>query len=274
MADVAPSESRLEATVGIQPPARASALGTTLILLAVALQAANVFLPRASAWWVAVALAGLALTGLATRQVAAVHLALFAASTVVVLPLPFLRPWPLPLVVALVLYGNAALLSPTLRAMPTWLRLGTLDRTTWALVGATIAVSAVALVIWNAAARPDLARFLGQVPVVPPWALPLVGIGFAVFNAAAEEAAFRGVLMQSLDAALGPGVASLGVQAAAFGVLHRQGFPGGPSGMVLAAIYGVTLGIVRRRSRGMLAPWIAHVAADGVIFGIIVLLAR
>ena len=274
MADGADSESARRAAGGIQSPGRASALGSALILAVVALQAASLFLPRGFAWWIAGGLGVSALAGLAARQVAAVHVALFAAIATAVFPLKFLQPWPLPLVVALVVYGNVALLSPTLRAMPTWLRAGTLDRTAWLLVAATIAVSAVALLLWNAVAHPDLPRFFDQVPIVPPWALPLVGIGFAVFNAAAEEAAYRGVLMQSLDAALGPGVASLGVKAAAFGVLHRQGFPGGPSGMALAATYGVLLGIVRRRSRGMLAPWIAHVAADGVIFGIVVLLAR
>lgn len=34
-------------------------------------------------------------------------------------------------------------------------------------------------------------------------------------------------------------------------------------------VYGLMLGAIRRRSMGMLAPWLAHVAADIVIFAIL-----
>jgi membrane protease YdiL (CAAX protease family) len=42
----------------------------------------------------------------------------------------------------------------------------------------------------------------------------------------------------------------------------------------MAMIYGVMLGAIRRRSRGILAPFVTHVVADLVIFVILVLMVR
>ena len=59
-----------------------------------------------------------------------------------------------------------------------------------------------------------------------------------------------------------------------FGALHVRGFPRGWAGVGLATIYGVMTGGIRRRSGGMLAPWVAHVFTDIVIAGIVVMVAR
>jgi membrane protease YdiL (CAAX protease family) len=73
--------------------------------------------------------------------------------------------------------------------------------------------------------------------------------------------------MDALDRALGDGHASVGIQAILFGAHHYlAGFPNGASGLVLTLIYGFLLGILRRLSGGMLAPLMAHIAADLVIF--------
>jgi hypothetical protein len=40
--------------------------------------------------------------------------------------------------------------------------------------------------------------------------------------------------------------------------------------MVLAAVYGAMLGVIRLRSRGLLPSWVAHVVADSVIFCLMV----
>jgi membrane protease YdiL (CAAX protease family) len=50
-----------------------------------------------------------------------------------------------------------------------------------------------------------------------------------------------------------------------FGVGHLHGFPSGWIGVGLATIYGLMLGVVRLRTGGLLAAWIAHVAADFTI---------
>jgi hypothetical protein len=45
-------------------------------------------------------------------------------------------------------------------------------------------------------------------------------------------------------------------------------------GVGLATIYGLMMGVVRRRSGGLLAPWIAHVLTDVVIAGIVLTFER
>jgi hypothetical protein len=42
----------------------------------------------------------------------------------------------------------------------------------------------------------------------------------------------------------------------------------------MAAIYGAMMGIVRRHARGLLAPALAHVVADSVIFVLVLTLLR
>jgi len=100
------------------------------------------------------------------------------------------------------------------------------------------------------------------------------GLIFSMFNAAVEEGAYRGVILHALDRSLGPGFAALLLQALAFGAIHIRGFPRDWLGVGLACIYGLLMGVIRRRAGGMFAPWIAHVFTDVVIAGIVVFLAR
>lgn len=82
-----------------------------------------------------------------------------------------------------------------------------------------------------------------------------------------EESVFRGNVMDALDSAFGPGRASIVLQAAPFALLQfHSGFPSGNWGVALAFIYGLMLGAVRRRAKGMFAPWLTQVGADSVIF--------
>ena len=87
-------------------------------------------------------------------------------------------------------------------------------------------------------------------------------------NAAAEEAAFRGIVQGAVGEAIGARAALL-VQAVAFGLLHIQGFPSGLTGVLLAATYGLAIGALRNHTGGLLAPWLAHVAADVVIASVL-----
>src|SRR5262245_25111137 len=45
-------------------------------------------------------------------------------------------------------------------------------------------------------------------------------------------------------------------------------------GVGLACIFGLFMGVIRRRAGGMFAPWIAHTFTDVVIAGIVLLLAH
>jgi membrane protease YdiL (CAAX protease family) len=100
------------------------------------------------------------------------------------------------------------------------------------------------------------------------------GLIFAMLNAAVEEAAYRGVFLHALDRSLGSGFLPLLLQALAFGAIHIRGFPRGWIGVGLACIFGLLMGVIRRRAGGMFAPWIAHVFTDVVIAGIVLFLAR
>ena len=130
-------------------------------------------------------------------------------------------------------------------------------------------VAAIALGAWYALFRPNLtdlvAAFVPAAPVVP---LVLGGLLFSMLNATVEEGAYRGVIQHGLETTIGLGMSALVLQAAAFGALHINGFPRGWAGVGLATMYGLMMGAVRRRSGGMLAPWIAHVLTDIVIVGI------
>ena len=59
------------------------------------------------------------------------------------------------------------------------------------------------------------------------------------------------------------------LQAVLFGLLHYRGVPSGPVGVVMAGGWGFLLGWLRRHTGGLVTPLAAHVAADVVIFGIL-----
>jgi membrane protease YdiL (CAAX protease family) len=134
----------------------------------------------------------------------------------------------------------------------------------------------VALLAWHAWLRPDLADLVRTfVPAWPVWLLVPGATVFALANAALEEAAYRGVVLDALDTALGPGVVAIVLQALAFAALHFQsGFPRGVIGVGLAFVYGLALGGLRRKAGGLLAPWVTHVLTDIVIVNIVLMLAR
>jgi membrane protease YdiL (CAAX protease family) len=214
---------------------------------------------------------GLLASALLSREIQAIHISLFAAFFVIAPFLfPLLRQWPFNLLVPLLLYGVVCATVPALRCSILWLRLGRVDKKAALLVISMAAVSGLALYVWRLALAPDLSLHLKYIPAMPLWVFPLAGLGFSVFNAAVEEAIYRGVIMQSMDSAFGPGVVSIFVQAWLFGAMHYlQGFPNGVWGLVMATVYGLMLGWLRRRSQGMLAPWLAHICADAVIFMIL-----
>jgi membrane protease YdiL (CAAX protease family) len=138
----------------------------------------------------------------------------------------------------------------------------------WMVVGLVV-LSASVLLVFSRLAPPHLgtgARFL---VALTPESLVVVGVAFAAVNAFVEEVLFRGAVLHHLGHVLGSWPAVL-VQALAFGMLHLNGYPYGLAGVVLASVYGLLLGALRLRSGGLLAPWIAHVCADAVIFVLIV----
>jgi hypothetical protein len=223
--------------------------------------------------WVIGALIGLAVTAGLLGDVVAAHTAAFCALVALLIGTVGATGWPLPLVLALTIYGGVAGLYAPARVGFGWLRRGSFGPPVRRLVWLTVLVSASALVVWYQLARPDVAMLRARIAPLPLVVVPLAGIGFATVNAAAEEAVYRGFIQCALESSIGLGVAALLLQALAFGLAHINGFPRGAAGVVLAFVYGLMLGIVRRRAGGMFAPWAAHVCADLVIFGILVAFA-
>jgi membrane protease YdiL (CAAX protease family) len=207
-----------------------------------------------------------------------VHATLVAGTaSVAYAALPRLWPRLLSLAIGLAAGLLATRWVPALGAAAGWLRRGSFGPDVRWLVLATVPGVAVVLVGWVAvvgeAGLAEGTRLAMQtVHGVPLWILVPVGLAFSGLNAAAEEAFFRGVFMEALLATVGTAPALL-LQAAAYGMLHAAGFPSGWLGVALASAYGLLLGSIRLRAEGLLAPWLAHVAADLTIVALVAWLA-
>ncbi len=186
-----------------------------------------------------------------------------------------LGPSQLTLGIAMIGYALFAAVSPWFRHATAWIERGRIDRVVVAIAIGFVLLAGSALLLWFFLFKPDLQDLVER--FVPNVSLPLLIAGaflFAMLNAAVEEFAYRGVLMEGLHRGTGSVAFALVGQAVAFGTLHINGFPRGPVGIALATIYGLMMGTLRIRSRGMLAPWVAHVVTDLVIIAILLFLAR
>lgn len=243
-------------------------IGVTLLVTAAPL------LPRKAAAAVAAVTAVLTALAWYKRCVAAAPLSAFCVICFGLL-LSGVRFIPIVLGLGLIGYAGIVRGAPWLRGTATWIRRGSFNATVRILCAATWLLAAGALLCWYLLLRPNVADIVETfVPAQPLAVLIAGGVIFSIFNAAVEEGAYRGVIMHALDQSLGPGVAALLLQAAAFGAVHIHGFPRGWVGVGLATIYGLLMGIIRRRAGGVLAPWVAHVLTDVVIAGIVLFLAR
>ena len=172
-------------------------------------------------------------------------------------------------VVPVMVYLTLALSIKRIRKSVTWLRAGHIDGGSLLIIAAVVVLSSLGLVGWVLFAKPDLGIFLDMIPNLPFGLMVLGSLGFALSNAFIEELMFRGVLWQVLNGFFYRNLVAILLQAILFGLWHWKGFPGGPSGMVLVFVWGIFLGWIRRRSGGMLGPFICHGCADLAIFWIL-----
>jgi membrane protease YdiL (CAAX protease family) len=246
--------------------------GVAVILATAVVSGVRMLLPDVSAGWFTMALLLFTAGAVLVRSVQAIHLTLFClllTATPLFLP-PKVGHWPYKLLLPLTGYALLIGLSPRLRRTLHWMRRGQATAHTPLLVLATVLISSGALLIWYYWAQPNIAMHTALLPARPIWLLLLSGMGFALFNAAMEEAAFRGIILEALDSALGPGPTALTIQAALFASAHFvEGFPNGFWGLSMTFVYGLMLGALRRHTKGLLAPWIAHLFADFTIFAIV-----
>ena len=198
----------------------------------------------------------------------AAHGGLFLALVVAVVAFCPTLYWPWYLLLPVAVYGCLVLLLPPLRRSFPRLSLGRADR--WAVTAAvalTVLTSAV-LLAYQALLHPDVTDLAARLPVAMFGNLLLAGLCFSVANAVLEEVIFRGVLYEAVVADWGPAVA-VGMTAILFGLGHVHGYPPGPLGAVLAAGYGVALGLLRWWSGGLGLSIGCHIVADATIFGIL-----
>jgi membrane protease YdiL (CAAX protease family) len=243
-----------------------------LVILAAAILTAFPF-ERGLGPWEALALLLLAAVGWRRGSRPLLYLGAFGAVLVGTASIERLMMlWPLPAFVATA--GLMLLARVRGDGRLPFLRRGVLDRKAYGLIVASAVVAGLALVAWFTLAHPDYSAI--RAALFPPVPTPLLLVGvvlFAAVNGALEEVAYRGVLLDALDAVLGAGVAPIVIQAFAFGAMHFGGFPRGAAGVALATIFGLMMGTIRRSSRGLLAPWLAHILAD-VVIGTILIVTR
>jgi hypothetical protein len=155
------------------------------------------------------------------------------------------------------------------RSTFSWLKFGTVDRVSWIIIICTSFGSVAALIAWalwtnNLGLGVNAMRSMVHYPL---WLLALFGIPlYAMANAFVEEAIFRGIVQEAAMRTLGNLTGALFLQSTVFAAAHfKGGFPNGAVGYCMVLIYGIMLGVLRVRCKGLLAPWLAHVIADMTI---------
>jgi uncharacterized protein len=208
---------------------------------------------------------------IASRSIYAIHLNVLLVCYYLMGFFPRFPLYPFSGLTFLLLYWYTVILTPGLKDSVGWLRKGNLDAVVWRLVVITIVIPIIALILWVHFLSPNLGRYSNMVPQFPLWLITLYAVANAAFNAALEETIWRGVMLEALDSGFGPGIGALLIQAVSFAAAHyRSGFPNGIVGAAMAFVFGVMLGVIRRKSRGILGCWVAHTAVDAAIFTMIV----
>lgn len=180
-----------------------------------------------------------------------------------------LLPWPAAFKVPLVVYLSIIFLSDKIKNEIDWLRFGRINKITIYLMIPTVITSSSALILWVYILKPDLTDLKSM---VPSGSIPLIiitGLVFSFFNSIWEEIILKGILWNGLEKIMSNVLIINLSQSVLFGIMHLNGFPRGITGALLAGIYGLLIGFIRKNSGGLMAPVITHFFADATIFGIL-----
>jgi uncharacterized protein len=202
------------------------------------------------------------------KNTAAIHGVVFFATLIVVTAgFPSL-PWPWYLVIPLLVYGGVvSAVGPLRRTLPK-LVVGRLGGMPLACAAVLAVITTSVLMGFHALICPDVKDLAAKLPMRWFGNLLLAGVFFSVMNAAIEELIFRGILWEVVSDEWSNGVA-LCVTSLLFGLGHLRGYPPGLFGAILAAIYGITLGLLRWWTGGLGLGTACHVCADATIFYIL-----
>lgn len=220
------------------------------------------------------AMAVMAVLSLFLRNAPAFHVGLLGTMNLAcILVPPLASAWPLSAVFAVGVYIVIVSVSPWLRQSSGWRGWNPPRGWDLALTGTVGLLGFGVIMAWVWLVRPDLSVQVATVPQTSPIGLILFGLAFAVLNSFAEEAIYRGVFMHALEVTLGSPRRALVLQAVVFALMHVRGFPSGPSGMMIAGVVGLGFGYLRFRTRGILAPWLAHAIVNAFMYLYLVILA-
>jgi membrane protease YdiL (CAAX protease family) len=204
----------------------------------------------------------------ALRRDGAIHGAVhLTALTVALIAMSPLR-WPWYLVLPLLAYVIVVVAWPRLRRTAPRLALGRMVGWPLAVALVLAITTVVALLGFQALARPEVAGLAAGLPVAAFGSLLVAGVCFSTTNAVLEELIFRGVLWEATAAEWNRGVA-LGATTILFGLGHVHGYPPGPLGAVLAGVFGMALGLLRLWTGGLGLTILVHICADATIFTIL-----
>jgi membrane protease YdiL (CAAX protease family) len=184
---------------------------------------------------------------------------------VITATIPALRQWPLYLFVPVSAYGLLVYWLPPLRQTTGWLGFGQFSLFVGLATALLLAATVTALLVFQELFKPNLDHLLKNLPLWLPGHILVVTAVASALNALLEEVVFRGVFLDALGSLFGI-ARGIAFQGLVFGLAHFEGYPPGPVGVALAAIFGVAMGALRYFSGSLFAPWIVHSAADATIF--------
>ena len=220
-----------------------------------------------ASWSILVSLIVLALILKAWDVVLLPILLLLMATTGFYFPNQISR-WPsLPFLIPFILTALVALPFNSWRNNLNWFKVGKIDRLTIGLIVGTGFIATGALIAWGFWSE-SMALYLIFARIMHKYSAWLVlGLcipAFALLNAFAEEVVYRGVLQEAFSRTFGEKHwVTLVLPSAAFAAAHvAVGFPNGKVGYVMVLFYGLMLGYLRSRTRGILVPYLAHILAD------------
>jgi membrane protease YdiL (CAAX protease family) len=130
------------------------------------------------------------------------------------------------------------------------------------------ALSIVSLAAWFILEKGN--PYAHYIPDLPLLVLIPLGIGFAIINAFHEEGLFRSIFLMHFSREISF-TGAIVLQSIWFSFLHYQsGFPSGIIGIGLTFVFGLMMGYLVNRTRGLLVPIIIHALADFCIFLLII----
>lgn len=125
-------------------------------------------------------------------------------------------------------------------------------------------ISIAALSVWFISNGSN--PYAKNIPEAPTVLLILMGVGFAAINAVYEEGIFRSILFSYFSKKVGF-ISALVLQSLWFSFIHYQtGFPSGSTGILMTFIFGIMMGYLVYKTRGIMIPIVVHFVADMSIF--------